>query len=57
MFVILGIKFHFAIIKWGLCQSTEVPKHDQPCRENLYKYRNFHGILSFKSSTCKYVQL
>ena len=38
-----------------LPKHSKVPKYDHPCRQNLYKYTNFHGVLSFKLSTCKYV--
>ena len=33
----------------------KVSKYDQSCGQNLYEYTNFHGILSSKLSTYKYV--
>ena len=36
-------------------EHCKIPKYDQPCRQNFYLYSNFHGILSFKLSTCKCV--
>ena len=31
-----------------LVVASKCPKYDQSCRQNLYKYTNFHGLFSFK---------